>query len=79
MAMTANKFSGIRAALCWKPEIAAFARQHNDANILVLPSRHLTLTEAESILEAFVNSNFEGGRHEGRVIKMSQAAQKQDL
>lgn len=76
MAMTANKFQGIRAALCWKPEIAALARQHNDANVLVLPARHIDLKEAEKIFQAFTESDFEGGRHVGRVVKMSQAAQK---
>jgi len=76
MAMTANKFPGIRAALCWKPEIAALARQHNDANVLVLPARHLTILEAEQIFQAFAENDFEGGRHVGRVVKMSHAAQK---
>jgi ribose 5-phosphate isomerase B len=74
MAMTANKFRGIRAALCWKPVIAEFARLHNDANILVLPSRHIDLTEAEAILESFIESNFEGGRHCNRVEKMGNAS-----
>ena len=76
MAMTANKFPGIRAALCWKPEIASLARQHNDANVLVMPARHLSLDEASAILKAFTESEFEGGRHIGRVVKMSQAAKK---
>ena len=74
MAMAANKFRGIRAALSWKAEIAALARQHNDANILVLPARHLTIGEATSIFLAFAESSFEGGRHSLRVNKMSNAA-----
>jgi ribose 5-phosphate isomerase B len=75
MAMAANKFRGIRAALAWKPEIAALARQHNDANVLVLPARHVSPEEASAILLSFIESDFEGGRHLERVRKMSDAAQ----
>lgn len=70
IAMTANKHRGIRAALCWKAEIAELARQHNDANILVLPARFLDQSEAVRIVQAFMNSSFEGGRHAGRLAKI---------
>ena len=70
IAMTLNKHQGIRAALCWKPEICELARKHNDANVLVLPGRHLTNVEADAILEVFFTAEFEGGRHERRVQKI---------
>lgn len=69
--MTVNKHEGIRSALCWQPEIAALARQHNDANILALPARYLTQELARDILDAFLESEFEGGRHQRRVEKIS--------
>lgn len=69
--MTVNKHEGIRSALCWLPEIAALARQHNDANILALPARYLSVDEAREILNAFLDSEFEGGRHQRRVEKIS--------
>lgn len=69
--MSANKHSDIRAALCWKPEIAALARAHNDANILCLPARYLTNEEAKDVLIAFLNTDFEGGRHRNRVNKIA--------
>lgn len=69
--MTANKHQGIRAALCWKAEIAELARLHNDANILVLPARFLSLEEAKDIVDIFFNTEFEGGRHQNRVNKIS--------
>jgi ribose 5-phosphate isomerase B len=65
--MTANKHSGIRSALCWKKEIAVLARQHNNANILALPARFLTNEEGVEILTAFLETNFEGGRHQNRI------------
>ena len=68
--MTANKHQGIRAALCWKKEIAILARQHNDANILTLPARYLTYEEAIAIVTVFLSTNFEGGRHQNRVNKI---------
>lgn len=71
--MSVNKHQGIRSALCWQPEIAALARQHNDANILALPSRFVTTEEAKAILESFLDSEFEGGRHQRRVSKISVA------
>ena len=69
--MTANKYQGIRAALCWKAEIAELARLHNNANILVLPARFLSLEEAKDIVDIFFNTEFEGGRHQNRVNKIS--------
>lgn len=69
--MAANKHKGIRAALCWNPEIAALARQHNDANILTLPARCITEEEAIKIVDVFFSTAFEGGRHTERVNKIS--------
>jgi ribose 5-phosphate isomerase B len=69
--MAANKHKGIRAALCWNPEIAALARQHNDANILTLPARCITEEEAVKIVDVFFSTAFEGGRHTERVNKIS--------
>jgi ribose 5-phosphate isomerase B len=71
VAMTANKHKNVRAALCWTPEIALLARQHNDANILVLPARFVTFDEALLIINSFMNTNFEGGRHQIRVQKIN--------
>jgi ribose 5-phosphate isomerase B len=71
MQMTANKHPNVRAALCWSPEIAALARLHNDANILVLPARFISNEEALAILSAFFETPFEGGRHEKRVEKIN--------
>ena len=70
IAMTLNKHQGIRAALCWLPEIAAFAKQHNNANILVLPARFVSFEEADRILDAYLNNSFEGGRHQRRIDKI---------
>ncbi len=69
--MTANKHSGIRAALCWNNELAALARQHNNANILCLPARFIDLGLAKEMTETFLNTSFEGGRHQNRVNKIS--------
>lgn len=71
VAMTANKYPNVRAALCWNREIAALARQHNDANILALPARFLSLDEAMSCVDAFLTEQFEGGRHKDRVDKIA--------
>jgi ribose 5-phosphate isomerase B len=71
VAMTANKHQGIRAAICWTEELASLARRHNDANILCLPARFISKELAEKILDQFLNSSFEGGRHARRVDKMS--------
>ena len=68
--MTLNKHQGIRAALCWKPEIAALAREHNDANILVMPGRFISNDEALEITEVFLNTEFAGGRHQRRIEKI---------
>lgn len=70
MAISANKTTGIRAANCWKPEIAKLAREHNNANVLCIPARFVSLAEAEAILNAFLESEFEGGRHSERVQKI---------
>jgi ribose 5-phosphate isomerase B len=70
VAITANKNPKIRAALAWIPEIAALARQHNNANVLVLPARFISETEAAAILKAFFEAEFEGGRHQKRVDKI---------
>lgn len=69
--MTANKHAGIRAAICWNEELATLARTHNDANVLCLPSRHISEEKALTILNLFLNSTFEGGRHARRVGKIS--------
>ena len=69
--ITANKHQGVRAALCWKDEIAALARQHNDANIICLPARFITIAEAILFTDTFLQTNFEGGRHQNRVDKIS--------
>jgi len=68
--MSANKHAGIRAALCWNSEIASLARLHNDANILVLPARYITVEEAEKCLDVFLTTKFEGGRHQARIEKI---------
>lgn len=69
--MTANKHQGIRAALCWMTDIAKLARQHNDANILTLPARFIAKEYAFEIVETFLQTPFEGGRHQNRVNKIS--------
>jgi len=69
--MTANKHQEIRAALSWTPEIASLARQHNDANIVSLPARFITEENAKTIVDAFFNTTFEGGRHQKRVEKIA--------
>ncbi len=70
ISMTLNKHQGIRAALCWNVELAKLARQHNNANVLVLPARFIEPTLALQIVDAFLNSDFEGGRHQRRIEKM---------
>lgn len=70
IAMTLNKHQGIRAALCWSVELAMLARQHNNANILVLPARFVDAVTALKIVDAFLNTPFEGGRHERRIAKI---------
>lgn len=69
--MTANKHRDIRAALCWNEEIAKLARLHNNANVLCIPGRFVSEAEAFKILEAFLNTGFEGGRHQTRIDKIN--------
>lgn len=71
ISMAANKHAGIRAAICWKPEIAQLARQHNNANILSLPARFITDEDAKECADIFFSTTFEGGRHANRVDKIS--------
>ena len=71
MAMTLNKHQGIRAGLCWNTDVAALTRQHNDANVVVLPARFISNDEAIAIVNKFLSSDFEGGRHHGRVEKIA--------
>ena len=70
ISITLNKHQGIRAALCWLPELASLARQHNNANILVLPARFISRDEAVKILDAYLAAEFEGGRHQRRIDKI---------
>lgn len=70
MSYAANRHPGVRAAVSWAPEIAALARQHNDANVLVLPARFVSKDEAERIVDSWLAARFEGGRHAGRVEKI---------
>ena len=72
IAMTLNKHQGIRAALCWNKEIAALARQHNDANVLVMPARFIDAVTALAIVDTFLDTSFEGGRHQRRVDMLDQ-------
>lgn len=68
--MTLNKHQGIRSALCWIPEIAALARQHNDANVLAMPGRFISNEEAIEIVKVYLGTPFEGGRHQRRIDKI---------
>ena len=71
VAITANKHQGIRAAICWNEELADRARSHNNANVLCLPARHISLEDAKKIVEIFFTVEFEGGRHAARVGKIA--------
>lgn len=71
IAIAANKHKGIRAALCWNEELAALARQHNNANVLSIPARFITPQLAMRMVKVFLNTDFEGGRHARRVDKIS--------
>ena len=71
VAITANKHQGVRAAICWNEELAALARQHNNANIVCIPERFISFDVAQKIIETFFTTPFEGGRHANRVNKMS--------
>ncbi len=69
--MTVNKHQEIRSALCWTKEIAGLARLHNDANIIAIPARYTSINQAVEMVEAFLDTKFEGGRHQNRVDKIS--------
>ena len=71
VAITANKHQGVRAAICWGEELAQLAREHNNANVLCIPARFVREGDAEKMLNIFINTAFEGGRHENRVNKIS--------
>ena len=68
--MTLNKHQGIRAALCWEPEIASLARRHNNANVCTMPARFISTDTAREIVDIFLNTEFEGGRHQARIDKI---------
>ena len=70
ISMTLNKHQGIRAALCWTPELGALAKRHNNANILTLPARFISLADAEEVVKAYLSAEFEGGRHQRRIDKI---------
>jgi len=70
ISMSLNKHQDIRSALCWNSELAELARQHNNANVLSLPSRFISLDQAKGCVEKFLNTDFEGGRHQRRVEKI---------
>ena len=70
VAMTANKYPNVRAGLCWSKEIVSLIRQHNDANILCIPARFTSIPQAIAMVDTFLNTPFEGGRHQGRVDKI---------
>ena len=72
ISMTVNKHQGIRAALCWNEEITRLARLHNNANVLSLPARFVSVEEALKMVDAFFTTDFEGGRHQGRIDKIPQ-------
>jgi ribose 5-phosphate isomerase B len=71
VAITANKHQGIRAAICWLEELASLARRHNNANIVCIPERFISLDDAKKIVDTFLSTEFEGGRHANRVNKIS--------
>lgn len=71
VSISANKHKNVRAAIAWIPEIAALAKQHNNANILSLPARYVSNEEAQAIVEAYLDAEFEGGRHQRRVEKIN--------
>ncbi len=68
--MVANKHQGIRSALCWVPELASLAKQHNNANVCAVPARFVSVEEAKAIITAFLDAKFEGGRHQRRIDKI---------
>ncbi|HMO41319.1 MAG TPA: ribose 5-phosphate isomerase B [Saprospiraceae bacterium] len=73
VAITANKHQGIRCALCWNEELAALARQHNNANVIALPARFVSAELAQQMVQIFITTEFEGGRHDRRVSKIASA------
>ena len=73
VAITANKHKGIRAAICWGEEIVKLAREHNDANIICIPARFVNESDAEKMLELFISTPFEGGRHQRRLEKIAES------
>ncbi len=71
VAITANKHQGIRAALCWQKDITVLTRQHNNANVICIPARYISLPYTLELIETFINTSFEGGRHAQRVNKIA--------
>ena len=71
VAMVANKYKNVRAAICWKKELAKLSRQHNDANVIVLPARFISFDEALQFVKLFFATGFEGGRHQRRIEKIA--------
>ena len=71
VAITANKHQGIRAALCWQKEIAVLSRSHNNANVICIPARFMALQQVLEMIQIFIDTKFEGGRHQDRVFKIS--------
>lgn len=71
VAITANKHQGVRAAICWGEEIAQLVRQHNDANVICIPARFVSEEDAEKMVDIFIHTEFEGGRHKNRVEKIA--------
>lgn len=71
VAITANKHQNIRAGLCWENEVASLVRKHNDANIICIPARFVSIDAAKEMIETFINTEFEGGRHANRVNKIA--------
>ena len=69
--MTANKYKNIRCGLCWDPEIAQLARSHNNANVIAMPARYISFNTAKEIVQAFLETPFEGGRHQKRIDKIN--------
>ena len=72
VSMVANKYENVRCALCWNAEISALAKKHNNANIVALPARFITFDEAKDIVNSYLSSDFEGGRHQRRIEKIKQ-------
>jgi ribose 5-phosphate isomerase B len=70
VAMTANKYQNVRAGICWMKEITELARQHNNANIICIPARYTSIPQAIKMVDTFLNTAFEGGRHQNRVAKI---------